>query len=435
MPASLRRPTYRSFGHFRSGAQAGRRLRPPSASATPAASVSERRRAIRRRRARPGARTTDTYRPLPGGENHVRAPAPAPGRLRVGDDDRALARRPCGRQRRPPRRWSIRCSESSMTTSRDGRGAPHRRERRRRTPRASVAREPSSVDQIGSISKLMSTAGAECVSAPTETKSAPVAASSGIRSSVTPPEISIFARPPRATDGFANLVERQVVEENRCRRRRRAPRRPAARLCASISIGRSGLAPRAFATAASTPPASRDVVVLDQHRVEQSDAMVGGAAGAHRVFLERAQRRRGLSRVEHGDPPARRVDESARARRDAREPLEKIERGALADRAACGRAGDFRNVFARPTPFAVAPSGRRPPARRRRAARKHSNATSSPAMHAVGLHEEHAASALIGGDRRLGRDVVTSPVRRSSSSARRTMSRYVARIKRARDGS
>src|SRR5262249_58917417 len=49
--------------------------------------------------------------------------------------------------------------------------------------------------QSGSISKLMSAAAAEWVSAPTDTKSAPVAASCGIRSSVTPPEISTWACP------------------------------------------------------------------------------------------------------------------------------------------------------------------------------------------------------------------------------------------------
>src|SRR3954469_3006211 len=50
-------------------------------------------------------------------------------------------------------------------------------------------------DQTGSISTLRSAAGAECVSAPTDTKSAPVIASSGSRARVTPPEISVFARP------------------------------------------------------------------------------------------------------------------------------------------------------------------------------------------------------------------------------------------------
>ena len=41
-----------------------------------------------------------------------------------------------------------------------------------------------------------------------------------------------------------------------------------------------------------------DVVVLDQDRVEEADAVVRRAAGADGVLLERAQRRRRLARVE-----------------------------------------------------------------------------------------------------------------------------------------
>ena len=59
----------------------------------------------------------------------------------------------------------------------------------------------------------MSTAGAECVSAPIDTKSAPVGASSGTRSSVTPPEISSFAR-PFAGDRFADVRRSTVVDED-----------------------------------------------------------------------------------------------------------------------------------------------------------------------------------------------------------------------------
>src|SRR5688572_26655382 len=55
---------------------------------------------------------------------------------------------------------------------------------------------PTDVEShAGSSSKLRSADGAECVSAPIETNCAPVVASSGMRASVTPPEISIFARP------------------------------------------------------------------------------------------------------------------------------------------------------------------------------------------------------------------------------------------------
>ena len=47
----------------------------------------------RRRRARPGVRTTETYSPLPGGENHVRPRRPRPAVCCVGDDHGAFGRR------------------------------------------------------------------------------------------------------------------------------------------------------------------------------------------------------------------------------------------------------------------------------------------------------------------------------------------------------
>ena len=76
----------------------------------------------------------------------------------------------------------------------------------------------------------MSMAGAECVSAPTETKFAPVAASSGIRSSVTPPEISTAARPRARGPRFADLLERHVVHEDGL-----DARSTASSTCASVS--------------------------------------------------------------------------------------------------------------------------------------------------------------------------------------------------------
>ena len=39
----------------------------------------------------------------------------------------------------------------------------------------------------------------------------------------------------------------------------------------------------------------RDVIVLDQDRVIEPEAMVEAAAAAHRIFLQRAQARRGLA--------------------------------------------------------------------------------------------------------------------------------------------
>src|SRR3984957_20463515 len=41
----------------------------------------------------------------------------------------------------------------------------------------------------------------------------------------------------------------------------------------------------------------RDVVVLDQNRIVEAEAVIGAAASAHRIFLDRAQERRRLARA------------------------------------------------------------------------------------------------------------------------------------------
>ncbi len=73
-----------------------------------------------------------------------------------------------------------------------------------------------------------------------------------------------------------------------------------------------------------------DVVVLDQHRIVEAEAVIDAAAGADRVFLERAQAGRRLARA--GDARARALDRGhiARGERsDAAQAAEEIERGAL----------------------------------------------------------------------------------------------------------
>jgi hypothetical protein len=77
MPANLRPDAYTSFGHFTSTSSPVLAWM-PSAMATPAATVSN---VVARRGstpARAGARTVETYNPLPGGENHVRPRRPRP---------------------------------------------------------------------------------------------------------------------------------------------------------------------------------------------------------------------------------------------------------------------------------------------------------------------------------------------------------------------
>ena len=78
------------------------------------------------------------------------------------------------------------------------------------------------------------------------------------------------------------------------------------RLCASTSIGISRLRRLHPRDRLGDAAGQADVVVLDQDAVVERRAVVGAAAGAHGVLLERAQRRRRLARVEDGDACRRR---------------------------------------------------------------------------------------------------------------------------------
>ena len=87
---------------------------------------------------------------------------------------------------------------------------------------------------------------------------------------------------------------------------------------------------RARSSAGAHAAGQRDVVVLDQHRVVEPEAVIGAAAEPHRVLFEGAQSRRGLAgaddpRLVAGD----RVDQRARRGGDAGHAAEQVERGAL----------------------------------------------------------------------------------------------------------
>ena len=85
----------------------------------------------------------------------------------------------------------------------------------------------------------------------------------------------------------------------------------------------------------------RDVVVLDQHRVIEPEAVIEAAAAAHGVFLQRPQPGRGLARADDarlgmGDAP----HEFGRAGGDAGEVAEEIQRGTLCGQDGAGVAGN-----------------------------------------------------------------------------------------------
>ena len=101
----------------------------------------------------------------------------------------------------------------------------------------------------------MSAAGAEWVIAPTDTYSAPVRASSGRRSRVTPPEISIFARPrlKRTASRMSSTVMLSTKMQSTPGSRAAST---SVRLRVSTSIGISWSSARIRLTASAIPPAS-----------------------------------------------------------------------------------------------------------------------------------------------------------------------------------
>ncbi len=81
-----------------------------------------------------------------------------------------------------------------------------------------------------------------------------------------------------------------------------APASSASSTCSTVShstsTSTSGNSSRTARTPRPTPPAASDVVVLDERRVGEPHAVVGAAAAAHGVLLQRPQARAGLAGVE-----------------------------------------------------------------------------------------------------------------------------------------
>ena len=168
-------------------------------------------------------------------------------------------------------------------------------------------------------SRLMSSAGAECVSRPIEMKSTPVAAIARTLSSVMPPDASTSARPATISTQLrisstsmlsSRMMSAPPSSASRQHRRGSSLRPRCACVCGAVW--------RASATtsARSSMPRERDggdVVVLDQHAGRQVEAVVLAAAAAHGVALELAQARRRLARVEDDRPSCRRRRRRTRA--------------------------------------------------------------------------------------------------------------------------
>ena len=84
-----------------------------------------------------------------------------------------------------------------------------------------------------------------------------------------------------------------------------------------------------------------DMIVLDQHGVVEAEPMIAAAADADRVFLDRAQTRRGLARADDLRlGVADRRDHGRRRRRDSAQTAQEIQRDPLRRQNAARRAGD-----------------------------------------------------------------------------------------------
>src|SRR5207237_6998447 len=95
------------------------------------------------------------------------------------------------------------------------------------------------------------------------------------------------------------------------------------------------------------PAGERDMVVLDQHRIVEAEAVIGAAAKAHRLFFEDAQARRRLAGADDLGLVARdRIDQRAGRGRDARQSADQVQRGPLSRQYRPGPAADPRHRLA-----------------------------------------------------------------------------------------
>ncbi len=85
----------------------------------------------------------------------------------------------------------------------------------------------------------------------------------------------------------------------------------------------------------------RDMIVLDQHRVVEAEAVIEAAAAAHRIFLQGAQPRRGLAGADQAGVGAfQLVDQRSCRGGDAGQMAGEIQRGAFGCEHRARIAGD-----------------------------------------------------------------------------------------------
>jgi len=148
----------------------------------------------------------------------------------------------------------------------------------------------------------------------------------------------------------------------------------------------------------------RNVVVLDQHGIIQPEAMIAAAAGAHRVFLQRAQPRRRLAGTDDLRLGAVHcANERSRRGRDAAEMTEKVQCRPLAGQQAARGTFDGGDDVTRRDHAAVGPFGGKD--RRRRNELEDAARDVEASHHARLSGAQHQRRRLAGRSDRVRRDV------------------------------
>ena len=209
-----------------------------------------------------------------------------------------------------------------------------------RSAAAASAERPAARVELAhpATSSETSSALAECVSAPSETKSTPV----------SPDLAQVVERDPARSLGLdaaaddrhrldaarrAHVVEQDAVDAGVERRR------TSSSVSASTSRRRRGADCAEPGHGRRDPAGQPQVVVLDEQRLAEVEPVVRPAAAADGVLLQVPQPGRGLARVEQrGAGPVELGDAAGRQRGDAREPAEQVQRGPLAREDGPGRA-------------------------------------------------------------------------------------------------
>ena len=99
-------------------------------------------------------------------------------------------------------------------------------------------------------------------------------------------------------DGALEIVERHVVEQHSVDADAERLFELGERIDLDLDLDKMSDIGAGAADRLADRTRDRDVVVLDQNRVVEAEAVIGAAAGAHRIFLDRAQERRRLARAD-----------------------------------------------------------------------------------------------------------------------------------------